>query len=75
METIEGYEGDNCILTLTYTEAYTEYPVPSFVGKKMTCKVPKSNLANFKDYLQGEKTMKQSCEGPLIDLIIQMGAE
>jgi len=71
IETIEGYEGSDCILTLVYTK----FPVPGFVGEKMTCKVPKSNLANFKDYLQGEKTMKQSCEGPLIDLIIQMGAE
>ncbi len=70
VETIEGYEGDDCILTL----AYTESPVPGFVGKEMTCKVPKSDLANFKDYLQGDR-MKQSCEGPLVDFLIQTGAE
>jgi len=67
VETIEGYEGNDCILTLVYTES----PVPGFVGKEMTCKVPESDLANFKDYLQGER-MEQSCSGPLYDLIIQL---
>lgn len=72
VETIEGYEGNDCILTLVYTES--SLLGPGFVGKEMTCKVPKSNLANFKDYLQGER-MKQSCKGPLIDFLIQVGAE
>lgn len=40
----------------------------------MTCKVPKSNLTNYKDFLQGEN-MKQSCSGPLVDLMIQMGVK
>ena len=70
LETIEGYEGDDCIITLVYTES----PVPGFVGKEMSCKIPKSNLANFEDYLQGER-MKQSCDGSLVDFLIQMGAE
>ncbi|MDP2856015.1 MAG: hypothetical protein Q8N90_02725 [bacterium] len=70
VETIKGYEGDNCILTLVYTES----PVAGFTGKEMTCKIPKLNLVNFKDYLQGDR-MKQSCKGPLFDFLIQMGAE
>lgn len=69
IETAEGYEGDNCILTFVYTESSAS----GFVGKEATCKVPKSNLANFKDYFQGKNT-KQSCEGSLVDLLIQMGA-
>ena len=70
VETIGGYEGNDCLLTLVYTQS----PVPGFVGREMTCKVPKSNLTNFKDYLQGEK-MKQSCKGPLLDSLMQMGAQ
>lgn len=66
VETIEGYEGDNCILTFTYTES----PVPGLAGKEAKCRVPKPNLATFKDYLQTVEKMKQSCEGSLVDLLI-----
>jgi len=70
IETIEGYTDNDCILTLTYTEA----PLTNLVGKEMTCRVPKSNLDNFKNYLQGDM-MKKSCQGTLIDLMNQMESE
>ncbi len=67
IQTVEGYKDDYCIVTLTYTKS----SLPAFINKKMACKVPKVNLADFKDYLQGDN-MKNSCEGTLIDLLIQM---
>jgi hypothetical protein len=70
VETINGYEGNNCIISIIYTAS----PVSAgFLGKEMSCKIPKANLANFKNYFQGE-IMKQSCTGSLADYLIEMGA-
>jgi len=70
VETITGYTGDACVVTLMYTTS----PTSNLVGKGMTCNVPKSNLANFTEYLQGDN-MKQSCTGSLVDLMVQAGAK
>jgi len=68
-ETIEGFEKNDCILTLVYTSS----SIQGFVGKDMKCKIPKRSLENYKDYLQGER-MQQACEGPLVDFLIEQGA-
>ncbi|MDP2926251.1 MAG: hypothetical protein Q8N99_07780 [Nanoarchaeota archaeon] len=67
VETIKGYKDNNCILNLVYTDS----PLSEIIGKEMDCGVPKTNLDNFKNYLQGEM-MKKSCSGSLIDYMVQL---
>lgn len=67
IKTIKGYKEDNCILSLFYTGSL----IPEFIDQEMDCLVPRSDLSNFKDYLQGEQ-MKSACSGSLVQLLSEM---
>src|SRR3989344_4263713 len=72
IERVDGY--DNKSSTCDISLEYTDDSFPSIDGKCMTCKIPDSELSNFKSYLRGQ-TMLDSCTGPLIDYLIEVGAK
>ncbi|HBB65629.1 MAG TPA: hypothetical protein DCZ84_03295 [Candidatus Vogelbacteria bacterium] len=72
IERVDGY--DNKSSTCDISLEYTDDSFPSIDGKWMTCKIPDSELSNFKSYLRGQ-TMLDSCTGPLIDYLIEVGAK
>ncbi len=72
VERVDGY--NNSDKTCSITLKYTDISFPNIDGKWMTCKIPDSELSNFKKYLVGQR-MLDSCTGPLIDYLIEVGAK
>lgn len=74
--TVERTEGNNCIMTfkcIQFDLVYNGLPLDyGYEGKSMECKIPKSDIENYKAYFGSKEKMEQSCSGPLYDLMIQL---
>ncbi len=65
-EKVRKDKDGQCDVYLKYISAPAGFT--GVIGKEMSCKVPESRLADFRDYLN-EGQMKKSCKGSLVDFI------
>ena len=62
-EKIEGFKNDKCIITTKFLYSAIE----DMIGEEMSCEIPKSNLVDYRGYLEEEGVTEQSCDGSFID--------